>query len=453
MDEAGALAAADEADAVARRGEGGPLLGVPFLVKDNLWIQGLRSTQGSRLFADFVAPADAIAVERMRQAGAVPLGITACSEFACKGTTDTPLHGVTRNPWDLARTPGGSSGGAAAAVAAGLAPVAITTDGGGSTRRPAAHTGLVGMKPSQGRVPHAGGFAEPVFGNGVVGQLARRVADVALVLSVLSGADARDWYAVPLPPPDPAAVDLGGLRVAFSPRLGLDVAVDEEVAQAVARTVERLRAAGLAIETADPAWPEGAGERGLAPLQEAGLAALYGERFRRDPGLFDPEIGRQIERGLGLDGVAVGRALLFREAAAQALAAFFGRYDLLLSPTVPCVPWPADRLGPERIGGRPADARGHAVFTPLMNHAGVPACSVPCGLVQGLPVGLQVVGPRFADDRVLAAAALAERVSGGPPAPPVPFGKLTRPQPGGSCAIHAASGAASPTDTFGAGRR
>jgi aspartyl-tRNA(Asn)/glutamyl-tRNA(Gln) amidotransferase subunit A len=412
-----ALAAASRADARLARGDPSPLLGVPFVVKDNIWVRGCRITQGSRLFRDFVAPESALPVRRMEEAGAVLLGIGACPEFACKGSTDSPLHGATRNPWDLGRTPGGSSGGPAAAVAARLAPLALATDAGGSIRRPAAHTGIVGLKPSRGRVPQGPGFAEAVFGNGVVGPMTRSVADAAMMLEVLVRFDALDADVVPLRLTAWRAVDPGSLRIACSPRLGLDVPVDSEVAAAVAGTVEKLRATGLEIADADPAWPADTSEGSVMPLQEVGLAALYGERFRSDPELFDPAIGAQIERGLGHDGPTIGRALLARERIANAVAAFFADYDLLLCPTVPCVPWPLGQPGPATI-----DGRGHAVFTPLLNHAGVPACSVPCGLVDGLPVGLQIIGRRFADALVLALALRLEASLEAPLVPPAPFG-------------------------------
>ena len=271
-----ALAAASEADARLARGDPSPLLGIPFVVKDNIWVQGRRITQGSRLFRDFVAPESALPVRRMEEAGAVLLGIAACSEFACKGSTDTPLYGTTHNPWDPGCTPGGSSGGPAAAVAArGRAPLALATDG----RRvdslpPAAHVGIVGLKPSRGRVPQGPGFAEPVFGNGVLGPLARTVADAALMLEVIERFDAGDADAVPLPPTAWREVDPCRLRIAFSPRLGLDVPVDPKVATAVAGTVEKLRASGLGIVDADPVWPADTSERSVMPLQEVGLAAL-----------------------------------------------------------------------------------------------------------------------------------------------------------------------------------
>jgi len=389
-----------------------PLLGVPFTAKDNLWVAGRPVSQGSALFERFVAPEDAVCVARMRAAGALFLGTTNCSEFACKGVTTNRLFGPTRNPWDPSRTPGGSSGGAASACAAGLGPLALCTDGGGSTRRPASHAGVVGMKPSAGLVAHPVGFAEPVFGNSVVGQMARSVDDVRLLLGVLAGPDARDPLCPDPYPPLEWSTDASRrrLRIAFSPRLGLDTPVERPVARCVAGAVEALRARGCAIEQRDPVWPEGAGETGLMPLQLAGLAALYGDAHRDDPSRFDPDIARQIEAGLATTGAEVARALHLREALFRTLAEFLEPFDALITPTTPCTAWPLPDLGPSHIEGVPVDPRAHAAFTPIFNHTYLPACSVPCGLDgDGLPVGLQVVGARrFRDPLVLAIAEQVE---------------------------------------------
>lgn len=411
FDPAVGRAEARRADERLAAGDEAPLLGVPFTAKDNLWVKGRPVSQGSTLFADFVAPEDAPAVARLRAAGAVYLGTTNCSEFACKGNTTNRLFGPTRNPWDLARTPGGSSGGAASAVAAGLGPIALCTDGGGSTRRPAAHVGVVGMKPSAGLVPHTGGFREPVFGNSVVGQMARSVADVRLMLDAIAVPDLADPQSAPVPlwrrdVPNRVA----GLRVAFSPRLGLGFPVDPDVAASVRAAVNRLAGAGAIVEERDPPWLEGASEQALMPLQLAGLASLYGERFKARAWDVDPDIGAQIEAGLRLSGAEVAAALHAREALYRVLASFFGDFDLLVAPTTPVTAWPVELLGPKEIEGKLVSPRGHAVFTPLFNHTYVPACSVPCGLDgRGLPVGLQIVGPRFADAHVLALAEVVER--------------------------------------------
>ncbi|MHC2620626.1 aspartyl-tRNA(Asn)/glutamyl-tRNA(Gln) amidotransferase subunit A [Bradyrhizobium huanghuaihaiense] len=396
------LADAAAVDARLRAGETMPLAGVPVIVKDNIWVGGWRITQGSRLFADFIAPRDAIAVERLRNAGAVIVGIGATSEFASKGVTISQLFGPTRHPLDPALTPGGSSGGPAAAVAAGLVPLAIGTDAGGSSRRPPAHVGVAGFKPSYGAIPYGPGFAEPFFGLSVIAPIAADVADIALAFEIMAGTDPRD--------PDAAVIaqeaeDIVDLRIAFSPRLGLDVAVDDVVANGLVSVISRLSAAGLSIMLRDPVWPTGATEEAIMPLQHAGLAALYGDAFRKDPTVFDPDIARQIERGLSWSGTDVAGALIASAAIAHAFAAFFTEVDLLLTPTVPCVAWPLTQAGPDTIGGRAASPRAHAVFTPFVNHARLPAISLPCGAdANGLPFGLQIIARRGQDRTLLRAA-------------------------------------------------
>ena len=402
IDPARSLADAAAVDARLRAGDQMPLAGVPIVVKDNIWVGGWRITQGSRLFADFIAPRDAIAIERLRKAGAVVVGIGATSEFASKGVTTSPLFGPTRHPLDPTLTPGGSSGGPAAAVAAGLVPFAIGTDAGGSSRRPPAHVGVAGFKPSYGAIPYGPGFAEPFFGLSVIAPIAATIADITLAFETMAGVDPRD--------PDSAdiaqkAKDIIGLRIAFSPRLGLDVAVDDVVANGLASAIERLSAAGLPVAQRDPVWPPGVTEEAIMPLQHAGLAALHGETFRKDPSVFDPDIAKQIERGLSWSGTDVAAALIASTAIANAFAALFTEVDLLLAPTVPCVAWPLTRLGPDMISGRAASPRAHAVFTPFVNHARLPAISIPCGTdAVGLPFGLQLIARRGQDRTLLRAA-------------------------------------------------
>mgnify|MGYP000140799899 FL=1 len=403
-------AEADAVDARVAAGETLPLAGVPVVVKDNIWVTGWRITQGSRLFAEFTAPEDAIAIARLRRAGAVVVGIGATSEFACKGVTTSLLFGPTHHPQDPRLTPGGSSGGPAAAVAAGLVPLAIGTDAGGSSRRPPAHVGVVGFKPSYGAIPYGPGFAEPFWGISVIAPIAADVGDARLAFEVMAGADPRDPDSFDVP----AAGGARQLCVAFSPRLGLDVAVDDEVSTGLQQAVDRLIAGGMSIVNRDPVWPAGLAEDAAMPLQHAGLAALHGDAFRNDPTQFDPDIARQIERGLSLSGADVGRALEASTRIARAFASFFTDIDVLLAPTVPCVAWPLTQLGPLEIGGRSASPRAHAVFTPYANHAGVPAMSIPCGTnAAGLPFGLQLIAARGRDRMLLDVAAQAERVLAG----------------------------------------
>ncbi len=401
------LAEADAVDARVAAGEKLPLAGVPYTLKDNLWAKGWRATQGSKLFADHVAPVDSACVERFRAAGAVLVGITNCSEFACKGVTVNPLFGATRHPMDERLTPGGSSGGAASATAAGFAPLALCTDAGGSTRRPAAHAGLVGLKPTVGRIPNPHGFPEPNLGISVIGVLATDVDDAVLALDVLTAYDPLDPWSSPAPAP---SREPETLRVAWSPRLGCDFAIDADVLAQLQSVVDAVQRDGAHIEYADPDWPPGTAEYPLLAVQQAGLAALFGDALKTRRADFDPDIAAQVELGLGHSGATIADRLLMRERIAQSLARFFERFDLLLAPTAPVTAWPLGELGPATIGGKPAGPRGHAAFTPLFNYCGVPACSVPAGLVRGLPVGLQVIGPRWADARVLAFCRRIERI-------------------------------------------
>lgn len=417
FDPAVPLAAARSVDARLAAGEALPLAGVPFTVKDNLWLGGRPASFGSRLFEGFVAPRDSWCVARLKALGAVPLGVTTCSEFACKGITATPLHGETRNPWDLSRTPGGSSGGAVAAVAAGLGPLALGTDAGGSTRRPAAHTGLVGMKPTLGRVPNPWGFEDPNHLLSVIGQLGRDVEDVAFMLDALTAWEPAD----PLSCPSFAQADalatlkaqLPKLRIAWSPDLGCGLPMDDGVLATLHGALDQLRAAGWQITETSPSWPAQAGEYPLLALQQAGLAQLFGERWQQTPELFDPDIGAQIELGLQVTGPHIAQLMRLREQLHASFQQLFGQYDALLCPVSPVEAWPLGQLGPATIGGRAAGPRGHAGYTPLMNYANLPALALPAGLgPQGLPVGLQIVGPRFADARVLQLGWHAEQALG-----------------------------------------
>jgi aspartyl-tRNA(Asn)/glutamyl-tRNA(Gln) amidotransferase subunit A len=391
------------------RGDRPPLAGVPVIVKDNIWVGGWRIAQGSRLFEDHVAPDDAIGVARLRQAGAVIIGIGNCSEFAAKGLTANSLFGPTRHPMNHALTPGGSSGGNATALAAGFAPIALGTDAGGSSRRPPAHTGIVGFKPSLGAIAYGPGFAEPFWGVSALAPMGRTVADVAAMFAAIAGPDPRDPESCAIDPPDDAAPT--HLRIAYSPKLGLDVPVDAEVAAAIEDGIARLGCAGWSIRRADPNWPPDAAEAGLMPLQHAGLAAIHGAAWKADPARLDPDLAAQIERGFQLTGTEVAGALETSLLVRRSLARFFADHDLLLCPTSPTVAWPLTRLGPTHIGGVTVPPRGHAVFTPLINHALAPAISIPCGRGRnGLPVGLQIIGRRGADHRVLTAAKAAEAV-------------------------------------------
>ena len=356
-----------------------------------------------------MAPRDATAVARLRAAGAVILAIGTCSEFAAKGNTTTPLHGITRNPLDPTLTAGGSSGGCSAIVAVGAVPIALGTDGGGSSRRPPSHCGLVGFKPSYGAVPHPHGFPEPFWGLSSLSPIARDVTDAALMFEVIAGPDPLDPDSRTLAPVRDEAV--AGLRIAQHPTLGLDVPVDADVAAAYEAAIDALQAAGLMLEEEAPAWPSAEERASLSASQFAGLAAFHGEAYKQNPDWMDPALAAQVEAGLALPATRFAEAVETGQRIRRAAAAFFTAHDLMLSPTTACVAWPVEQLGPPVIGGKPVDGRGHAVFTPLWNQGQNPAVSIPCGRGRdGLPVGLQIAGAVGEDRRVLAFARLAEQV-------------------------------------------
>jgi aspartyl-tRNA(Asn)/glutamyl-tRNA(Gln) amidotransferase subunit A len=405
-----ARAAARAAEAAVGRGEPlGPLHGVPFSVKDLLQTRGVRTTMGSHIFADQVPDEDAVPVRRLREAGAILVGKTTTPELGHKPLTDSPLFGVTRNPWDLTRTAGGSSGGAAAAVASGQGPLALGTDGGGSIRIPAACCGIVGLKPTLGRVPHVH-QADLFAGTSYIGPMARTVAEAALCFDVIVGMDPGDPYARPEPREDPAAVEVRGLRLGWMPRVGNRL-VDPEVLAATEAAVRHLERAGAAVEPL---------EEDLAALEpvflvflEAGLAARIGPHLEAFRDRVAPSLRETVARGARWTAADWGRALARRTAVFRHVQALFQRFDFLLSPTLsrPALAADHDPFEPIRIGGEPAGSIRGAwyPYTFPFNLSGHPAVSLPCGFTSdGLPVGLQLVGPWHADRRVLALAAHLE---------------------------------------------
>jgi len=386
----------------------GPLHGVPISIKDNLWTAGERTTYGSRLLAEFVAPEDAPSVARLRAAGAIFIGRTNLPEFAWRGSTDNPLFGESRNPWDLTRTPGGSTGGGAAAVAAGLGPLALGSDGAGSIRIPASFCGLVGLKPTFGRVP----MYPAAGGNELVAHvcpLARTVRDVALMMSAIARHDPRDPFA--LPDDDVgylAACDesLGApVRIAWSADLGFASVEREtrEIAETAARAFAEI---GVTVEEATPDL--GDPSVILNTLYGGAQAGAHAARSAEQKAQMDPDLVAYAEASAGLSVVGYLRAVAARQAMVDALRRFFERYDLLLTPTL-CLPaFPLGVVGPSEVAGRKVTHLGWTLCYPF-NYSGQPAVTVPAGwTITGLPVGLQIVGRRLEDALVLRAAAAFE---------------------------------------------
>jgi amidase len=399
-----ALAEAAAADDRLTAGEPvGPLHGLPVAHKDIHDTAGIRTTYGSPLLADNVPARDDLVVERMRAAGAITIGKTNVPEFAAGSHTFNPVFGATRNPYHAGRTPGGSSGGAAAALACGMHPIADGSDMGGSLRNPASFCNVVGLRPSPGRVPNwpdTIGWATMA----VKGPMARTVADTALLLSALAGPDPR----APLSLEEPGARfaapldrDLTGLRIAWSPDLGGRVPVDPAVISVLEPAVTVFTELGCQVERACPDL-DGADEV-FRTLRAWQFEISYGELLDRHPDRLKATLRDNIAEGRKLTGADVGRAEVAHTALYHRVREFFDRYDALLLPVSQVPPFEVDLEYPTEIAGVAMlsylDWMRSAY---LVSATGAPALSVPAGFTpDGLPVGLQIVGPHRADFAVL----------------------------------------------------
>jgi aspartyl-tRNA(Asn)/glutamyl-tRNA(Gln) amidotransferase subunit A len=413
---------ADEARQAAREAEAavlagkplGPLHGVPFSVKDLLNTAGVRTTFGSHGFEDNVPAEDCVAVARLKAAGAILIGKTTTPEFGHQPMTEAPLFGRTCNPWNRERTSGGSSGGAGAAVAAGLGPLGVGTDGGGSVRIPAACCGIVGMKQTLGLVPHD--QSPDSFGlMSYIGPMTRTLEDAAVMLSVMAGPDPRDVHSVGRDAGDLAGAgraegDLAGTRIAWRLFLGND-RIDGETRRLFEDAVGVFAGFGAAMEQREdpfestlPAW---------APLTFSAWTSRFGALEQRLGDRMTGSLRRWIAEGRETSAVAVQEALAVRTAAFRQVQSWFESTDLIVMPTLarPAIDVTHDVAEPIEIEGDPVGTTREAwyPYTHPFNLTGHPAITVPCGWTSdGLPVGLQIVGPWLADARVLRAAALFE---------------------------------------------
>ena len=386
----------------------GPLHGVPFSVKDLVTTKGVRTTFGTPLFGDNVPTEDAPMVERLRAAGAIMLGKTNTPTFGWLGATHNLLFGPTRNPWNLDRTPGGSSGGASAAAAAGFGPLHIGTDGGGSIRIPAAFAGVFGFKASFGRIP-----IYPISGAwslSHVGPLTRTVTDAALMLKASAGPDERDQYSLPAERVDYVKALAGGvkgLRVAYADDLGFVEALDPEVRAACATASKAFRELGCRVDTVSPRWPSPA--EAWEEIFCGGIATRMAPFLdRRDQ--IEPGLQTIIDEFLAGPPTRYVQAWFDRLAWWQHPRALFEKYDLLVTPTVACPPFAIGLDNAIEIAGRAIAPYRWTPYTWPFNVTGQPAASVPCGFTRdGLPIGLQIVGRRYADVTVLRASAAFEQ--------------------------------------------
>ena len=387
----------------------GPLHGVPLHVKDNLYVAGSRTTFGSKLTETNVTADDCPAVERLRKAGMIVVGRTNTPEQGWKGVTDNRVFGITRNPWNIALTPGGSSGGASAAVAAGMGPIGLGTDGGGSLRIPASFCGVFGFKPSFGRVPNWPGSGGAMLRH--IGTITRTVADMAVALDVMAGPDPRDLLSLPstgeryLPNLDKG---IRGQRIAYSPNLGY-ARVDPEVAAICQRAAERFAEAGAIVEQVPLDWRDPYDTWNVFFFGTA--AASLEKKLATQGELLDPGLRRVAEAGLKLRGVDFANALAARHNFWEQVRRVYEHFDLLLCPTLPAPPFAVGQDDANPIDGEQLGPLQWTRFTYPFNLTGQPAASVPAGWTQsGLPVGLQIIGNRHADLAVLQASRAWEQI-------------------------------------------
>jgi aspartyl-tRNA(Asn)/glutamyl-tRNA(Gln) amidotransferase subunit A len=426
-----AIAQADAVDKRIAAGEPiGPLAGVPIALKDNLNARGIRTTCGSKILPNFIPPYDATVVSRLDEAGAVLTGKANCDEFAMGSSTENSGYGPSRNPWDVSRVPGGSSGGSAVAVAAGQAALSLGSDTGGSIRQPAALCGIVGLKPTYGRVSRYGLVA---YASSLdqVGPFARTVEDAALMLNAIAGHDPLDSTSVDLPVPDyteACRAEVRGLRVGV-PKEFFGEGVDPQVASVVRTAIEKL--AGLGAEVGTCSLPSTeyalAAYYIIAPAEASSNLARYdgvkyGHRTKelaghigltektRDEG-FGDEVKQRIMIGTyalsaGYYDAYYKRAQQVRTLIRQEYDRAFEQFDVLVTPTSPTVAFKIGEKSDDPIAMKLAD-----VCTLPINMAGIPAISLPCGFVDGLPVGLQIIGKPFAEETLFRAAFAYEQAT------------------------------------------
>ena len=403
QDREGALKAARASEKRWKRGKPlGPVDGVPTTIKDTLWTKGMPTVFGTKA-NDPAGPwtEDAPCAASLRAAGAVIFGKTTTPEYGFKGVTDSPLFGITRNPWNTDKTPGGSSGGSAASLAVGMGSLSVGTDAAGSVRIPAAFTGLATLKATFARVPVYPPSSQGTLSN--AGAMARSVADVALMMNVITRPDPREWYGLPYDGMDYVKAlkgSLKGLKVAYSPTLGFVKDVHPEVAASVAKAAKIFARLGAKVTEIDPAIPD---TRPILDTHWMGNVSVLMKKFSpAQQKLMDPGLLRAAAIGGAQSEADYISAMNERQELGATLNVFLSKYDLLLTPTMPM---PAFDVGMATPKGGDDVSLGWTPFTLTFNLSRHPAASVPCGLTKsGLPIGLQIVGGHYRDALVLRAA-------------------------------------------------
>jgi aspartyl-tRNA(Asn)/glutamyl-tRNA(Gln) amidotransferase subunit A len=394
----------EEAEAATERYARGaplsPIDGIPLSVKDSLYTADLPTTWGCPALRSHATGQDELSVGRARAAGALVIGKTNVPEFALEGYTANPIFGVTRNPWNLALTPGGSSGGAVASVAAGVTPLAIGQDGGGSIRRPASHTGLVGLKPSLSTVPREHVLPSLLLDFEVIGPLARTVADARMLFDVMRGPAAVDRWSLAAAHARTQARPSTSLRILYVERFGA-APLDPQIAASVGPAVQGLGALGHRVTTGSlpldldfyaEAWPQ---------IGQIGLAQLF-ERQPDWAAQASPKYREMAQKGRQLPAARLWQIVEQVKQLRRDSTALFDDIDVIVLPSAAALPWQAQEAYPTRIDGQEVGPRGHAVYTGWVNAAGLPALALPCAPSrEGLPIGMQLVGRYGTDDILL----------------------------------------------------
>ena len=394
---------AEASAATERFARGRPLSaldGIPLSVKDSLYTADQPTTWGCPALRQHATGQDEFSVARARAAGALFIGKTNVPEFALEGYTGNPIFGVTRNPWNLALTPGGSSGGAVASVAAGITPLAIGQDGGGSIRRPASHTGLVGLKPSLSAVPREHVLPSLLLDFEVIGPLARTVGDARMLFEVMRGPASVDRSSLAAALAGAGPRPAGPLRILYVERFG-SAPLDPQIAASVGQAVQRLAALGhevregplpLDLDFYAEAWPQ---------IGQAGLAQLF-DRRPDWAAQASPRYLEMAEKGRAIPAARLWQILEQVKKLRRDSVALFAGIDVIVLPSAAALPWKAEDAYPTHIAGQEVGPRGHAVYTGWVNAAGLPGLALPCEpAAEGLPIGMQLVGRYGADDMLL----------------------------------------------------
>ena len=407
-----AYSQARDSDArTARSHRLGPLDGIPVTVKDNIFVAGFRATWGSKLYADFRPSSDDVGIARLRATGTNLFAKTNTPEFALAAYTDNLLFGATRNPWDLQLTPGGSSGGAVSALAAGLGPLAVGTDAGGSIRRPSSYAGVVGFRPSTGRIPKVFGFPAIAHDFQVIAPAARTVDDAYLLFRTMTGSDRRDQASLcfsdaPLPEHLPnTALPPSRIHCLFG--IG-EAPVDRDIRESVQAAAQIFAPLGHFVEEVQAPYDLSEVERIWSTLSTAGLARIVAPHSNWRS-LVHPGTKTLAERGMAVSIEDYINALDSVQQLRSRLAMYFETADFLLMPTSASLPWALGEPYPSQINGRDVGPRAAAIFATFVNAAALPAISLPIALSSnGLPIGMQIVGPFGADLAVFRLAKLFE---------------------------------------------